>query len=307
MPALDFTEIAPAHEGAQRDQFELFARDVLEAFGFEILKGPDRGPDAGRDLIVRERRTGVGGTTILDWLVSCKHKAHSGNAVFESDDRNLRDRIETHNCQGIIAFYSTVPSSTLATHFTSLEQKYPVLILDAERIESQLLGEPKGRVVAARYFPRSYPKWIAGSQYAQTPTPPRPLPITDRFFMRAPHTNLAEAKAEAEARGVPVFAVAYDPDHSSRSQLDYCLGYFMGWETTKRLVDQHFVAAVGPISDPDFRHIVPEDDPLEECRLVILDGNVTIRSESVYANSGEGRRRVLSAIESAKSNRKDKL
>ena len=51
MPALDFQEIATAQSGADRDQFELFARDFLEAEGFEIVRGPDRGPDAGRDLI----------------------------------------------------------------------------------------------------------------------------------------------------------------------------------------------------------------------------------------------------------------
>src|SRR3954452_21958206 len=52
---LDFKEIATAHAGTGRDQFELFARDFLEAEGFEIVRGPDQGPDAGRDLIVRER------------------------------------------------------------------------------------------------------------------------------------------------------------------------------------------------------------------------------------------------------------
>ena len=46
MPALDFKEIAMAHVGTERDQFELFARDFLEAEGFEIVRGPDQGPDA---------------------------------------------------------------------------------------------------------------------------------------------------------------------------------------------------------------------------------------------------------------------
>lgn len=298
MPALDFSEIAPANAGDGRDQFELFARDVLTVMGFEIIRGPDRGADFGRDLIVRELRKGVGGTTTLDWLVSCKHNAHSGGAVLESDERNVRDRIETHRCGGLIAFYSTVPSSTLAAHLAALQPNYSLLVFDAERIEAEILSRPNGRVVAARYFPKSYPRWIANSQYAETPSPPQPLPITDRFFMRAPHTNLWEAREEAEARGLPVFAVIYDPDHSSRSRLDYCLGYFMEWEATKRLVDQHFVAAIGPSSDPDFGQLVPEDDPLEECRLVIFDASGTLRSEAVYANPREGHKRVRSTIES---------
>ena len=127
MPALDFAEIAVAYAGVGRDDFELFARDFLVTQGFEILVGPDRGPDAGRDLVVRELREGPGGQTELRWLVSCKHKAASGNAVGHTDEQNMRDRLETHGCKGFIAFYSTVPSSTLATHLKSLTPAYGLL------------------------------------------------------------------------------------------------------------------------------------------------------------------------------------
>ena len=158
MPALDFTEIAPAHQGGNRDQFELFARDVLETIGFQILRGPDRGPDAGRDLIVRDVRSGASGSTTVDFLVSCKHKAHSGTAVGEADDQNLRDRIGTHGCHGLIAFYSTVPSSTLATHLTELGKSHEVMVFDPESVESRLLSTPKGRAARRR------------ARTAQTPT-----------------------------------------------------------------------------------------------------------------------------------------
>jgi Restriction endonuclease len=295
MPALDFNEIAPAHEGGDRDQFELFARDFLEAEGFEIVRGPDRGPDAGRDLIVLERRQGPGGVSELKWLVTCKHKAGSGSAVSHTDELNLRDRIETHGCRGLIAFYSTVPSSTLATHLAALEPQYELLIYDRERIETRLLADPKGRTLAARYFPVSFQKWIAASQYAAAPAA-EPEQIRDRFFLRAPHTDLASAKAEAAARGVLLFVVVYDHNHSTRSRLNYCLGCFMEWETTKRLVDEHFVVAMGPSSEPTFGDLVPKDDPLEECRWIVLEGDQVIKSESVYANSFEGRKRVLSVI-----------
>lgn len=296
MPALDFTEIAPAHQGPARDQFELFGRDVLEALGFQIVRGPDRGPDIGRDLIVRDARAGAGGSTTVDFLVSCKHKAHSGTAVGEADDRNLRDRIDTHGCDGLIAFYSTVPSSTLSAHLDGLRKHHDVLIFDAEQIEARLLAFPAGRTIAARYFPKSFSKWIISSQYAEAPTLPRPLPITDRYFLRQPHTNLTDAKAEAQARNLPVFAVTYDAAHSSRSELEYCLSCFMRWETTKRLVDENFVPAVGPSDDPAFSALVPADDPLEECRLTIFVGDIILRSETVYANASEGRKRVLAAI-----------
>jgi hypothetical protein len=296
MPALNFSEIAAAHAGTERDQFELFAREFLVAEGFEIVEGPDQGPDAGRDLIVRERRRGPGGESDFDWLVSCKHKATSGAAVSHTDEINLRDRIETHSCQGLIAFYSTLPSSTLAAHLAALRPQYGLLVYDREKIEAKLLDTPKGRSLAARFFPVSFQKWIVSSQYAST-SAPQPAPIHDRFFLRAPHTDLATARVEANARDIPLFVVVYDENHSSRSRLNLCLGYFMEWETTKRLVDEHFIVAVGPSSEAEFGKLVPIDDPLEECRWIVLDADKVVRSESVYANPNEGRRRVLAVID----------
>jgi hypothetical protein len=214
MPALDFREIATAQSGADRDQFELFARDFLEAEGFEIVRGPDRGPDAGRDLIVRELRAGLIGTSRFDWLVTCKHKAHSGAAVSHAEETSLRDRIETHHCNGLLAFYSTLPSSTLSTHLESLKPNFGLVIYDRERIEAKLLDSPKGRALAARYFPLSFQKWIVSSQYAAASVPPQPAPIYDRFFLREPHQNMASARAEAQARKVPLFVIIYDDAHS---------------------------------------------------------------------------------------------
>lgn len=70
----------------------------------------------------------------------------------------------------------------------------------------------------------------------------------------------------------------------------------MTWDTTKRLVDEHFVPAVGPSTDPAFGALVPEDDPLEECRLVIFQGEKLFRSEAVYANPSVGRDRIRATI-----------
>lgn len=300
MPALNFCEIQVAQAGPERDQFELFARDFLEAEGFEIVEGPDRGPDAGRDLIVRERRQGPGGVTFFNWLVSCKHKAGSGSAVSNAEELNVRDRLGTHHCDGLIAFYSTLPSSTLATHLAALAPPYGLLIYDREKIETKLLDTPRGRSLAARYFPVSFQQWIIASQYAAVHAP-QPAPIYDRFFLRAPHTDFATARAEADARGVPLFIVVYDKNHSSRSRLDYCLGYFMEWETTKRLVDEHFTVAIGPSSDSEFGALVPTDDPLEECRWIVLNAGNVVRTESIYANPSVGRQRVLAAIDAARN------
>ena len=160
MPVLDFREIPSAAAGAGRDQFELFAREFLGFVGLRPVVHPDRGADAGRDLIVEEIRTGVAGETRVRWLVSCKHKAHSGAAVGAEDERDIHDRVRTHECRGFLGFYSTVPSSGLAAKLNAPHPDFEALIYDPERIERELLSA-NGWALAKRFFPESSAKWQA--------------------------------------------------------------------------------------------------------------------------------------------------
>ncbi|MCE5312327.1 MAG: restriction endonuclease [Nitrospiraceae bacterium] len=160
MPVLDFKEISEAHKGTGlQDTFELFARDFLSFIGYKILSDPDRGADGGIDLLVEERRTGVGGETLVKWLVSCKHKAHSGNSVSPKDDANIRDRVEANGCQGFIGFYSTLASSSLYTNLEGMKGKFESQIFDREKIEAKLIHSAKGLMIAERYFPQSLEGW----------------------------------------------------------------------------------------------------------------------------------------------------
>ena len=159
MPALDFREIATPTSGPGRDSFELFARDVLDHVGYVILEGPDRGADGGRDLIVEELRAGVGGKSYVRWLVSCKHKAHSGSSVSLGDESDIQDRLNAHNCAAFLCFYSTVPSSGLAAKLIGASDKFQFQVFDPERIERLLLSSPDGLRLAKRYFPLSIVKW----------------------------------------------------------------------------------------------------------------------------------------------------
>jgi hypothetical protein len=294
---LDFTEIPTAQSGPKRDQFELFAREFLVQEGFKIVNGPDRGPDDGRDLIVEETRSGPGGNTLVRWLVSCKHKAHSGSSVSPSDEPNIRDRLDTHGCNGFIAFYSTVPSSGLTTNLAALRPRFGLLVYDPDSIERKLIDSPRGRTLAARFLPISFNTWVQNSQYVVTAPSTDPHLIKHSFFLRQPHTALDEGLKEARARTLMAFIVIFDPAHPLRSKLDFALGYFMEYQTTKRLVDQHFVPIIGQSDDPKFSALVPEDDPLELCLWVVLDceGKI-IRREGVYANPDEGMRRVREVI-----------
>jgi len=160
MPILNFQEIPEAHiaSGAQ-DTFELFARDFLEFMGYKIISGPDRGADGGKDLLVEEKRIGVGGETIIRWLVSCKHQAFSGSSVSPTIESNIRDRIEAHSCQGFIGFYSTLPSTGLSLNLAGQKQNFEYQIFDKEKIEKRLLSSSEGIKIAKRYFPLSVDKW----------------------------------------------------------------------------------------------------------------------------------------------------
>jgi hypothetical protein len=306
MAALNFTEIPSAQSGTDRDRFELFAREFLVAEGFRIVEQPDRGADGGRDIIVEEDRLGPGGANVVRWLVSCKHKAHSGASVTPGDEQNIRDRLGTHRCHGFVAFYSTLPSSGLGQTLGALRPTFEYLQLDAEAIERKLLDSPRGRVLAARYMPRSFNRWIQDSHAAALVSSPStdPQHSANRFFLRPPHDDLKSAQAEAAERGLMLFIVIYDPEHPTRSKLDYSLGYFMEYQTTKRLVDQHFVAVVGPSNDNALSALVPEDDPLELCLWVVLtSAGEILRREGVYANPDEGMRRVRAAVAQVETSR----
>ncbi len=160
MPVLDFKEISEAHvANGQQDTFELFARDFLSFMGYKIITDPDRGADGGVDLLIEEIRSGVGGETKIRWLVSCKHKAHSGRSVTPNDDGNINDRVTSHDCQGFIGFYSTLASTGLSGNLEGMKNKIEYQIYDKEKIEKELVHSARGLEIAERYFPISLSAW----------------------------------------------------------------------------------------------------------------------------------------------------
>lgn len=160
MPALNFKELPAAHiANGMQDTFELFARDFFKMIGLNIISGPDRGQDGGRDLLAIEQRGGIVGTTEIKWLISCKHKVHSGESVKDSDEADILDRVRAHGAHGFMGFYSTVISSPLGRKLEGLRREIEIKIFDHEIIEQELLNNPVGKGIARRYFPISYSKW----------------------------------------------------------------------------------------------------------------------------------------------------
>lgn len=110
------------------------------------------------------------------------------------------------------------------------------------------------------------------------------------FFKSTPFATLAEALAEAKRIDRRVFVVLYDDRHPLLSKLDHSLGYFMEYEATKALVNEHFVVAIVPISDG--RRLV-STGTLEAARWFVLDKEGEILDQrDVYANPDEGLKAV---------------
>lgn len=187
-----------------------------------------------------------------------------------------------------------------AQTLTALRPKYEFIQYDCEAIERQLLENPRGQGLAARYTPVSFNKWMIASQMIHTPAIINdPQHSINHFFLRHPHVNLTDALIEASARNIPLFIVIYDPEHPSNSRIELSLGYFMEYHTTKKLVDQNFVAVVVPNLTPEIIALIPADDPLEKCLWVVMQPNGDIiRREGVYANPDEGMKRVRAVITS---------
>ena len=125
MPCIDFREIPEAHVASgNQDSFELFARDFLtEILNFKILSEPSRGADGGKDILAEEIQFGTLSTNHTIWLISCKHKAHSGKSVTPDDEANISDRIEQFEADGFIGFYSPMRNG-LRTNAKGFRQKF---------------------------------------------------------------------------------------------------------------------------------------------------------------------------------------
>lgn len=161
---LDFKEIPEANKGTGlQDTFELFTRDFLSYLGYRIVQDPDRGADGKKDLIVDEIIKGITSEYTIRWLVSCKHFAHSGCAVKDTDEINISDRLKQRHCDGFMGVYSTLASTSLSG---ILQGQDHYLVFDREKIESFLLNKLDGQKIACRYFPISFRKY-----QIENPTP----------------------------------------------------------------------------------------------------------------------------------------
>jgi hypothetical protein len=199
---LDFSEIPPAKGGsADSDTFEQFAAELLKLIGYEEVRGPSRGADGGKDLIVEEVRKGISRNTKIRWLVSCKHFVHGGKAVGVSDESDISDRVNQHKCAGFLGVYSTLPSASLDERLQ--QQPFEFQLLTPEQIEKYLLDSPQGIKLAERFFPESMKRWSREN--------PRPAELfSEKIDIRCEQCR--RNLLEEDAKGIYVILYRYDGD-----------------------------------------------------------------------------------------------
>jgi len=150
---IDFKEIQDGGE-----DWESFARDFLMESGFAIETPPNRGADAGKDFLVTEQLKGQLSRYPFRWLVSCKHRAHRGRSVSETDEPNILERLQSFKADGFLGFYSTLPSSGLSNRLQQLRETQSTRdyrIFDKRLIENHLVRVGYSRLLM-RYCPESY-------------------------------------------------------------------------------------------------------------------------------------------------------
>jgi hypothetical protein len=147
-PDFDFTKLSP--DGLELEQL---TRDLCQALGYRA-GWSGKGPDSGRDLIVREPTTSDFGGFPRKWLVSCKHKASSGRSANYADVGDVPGRLAEHGCQGFLLVTTTQPSSSLMDAFERWEANTPYLYYywDSPALKRLLLREA-AQPVAQVYFP----------------------------------------------------------------------------------------------------------------------------------------------------------
>jgi len=127
---------------------------------------------------------------------------------------------------------------------------------------------------------------------------PENIMAENKYFLGKVQTDLKQAKELSKKANKPLFIVIYDKTHPKLSKLDYSLGYFMEYETTKKLVNNNFIQVLIDSEEPEVNELVPAEEPLENCFLTILTpDNKIIRQEGVYANPDEGLRITKEIIE----------
>lgn len=297
MALIDFKEIPKANvANGKQDSFELFAREFLHAIGLSIAEDPDRGQDGGRDIIVTEKLTGILEDSEVRWLVSCKHKIHSGASVNVKDEEDISDRVKAHHCDGFIAVYSTIPSSGLSKKLQSLKEQFKAEVFDGEKIERILLENKAAYKLIQRFFPKSY-------ENLELKSPSNLLTNYQPLRCNICGKDLLKRDVLDNYTGIIVFVKDLDfyKDHNGQNRIAevYCVckgtcdmrclmrprnyNYTTGWEDISDLVipTQYLKFVIGVLNRIRDNNDIYEDEAFSELkRIIITLGQITMKRQT---------------------------
>lgn len=111
---MDFKELA-----ADGQAFEQLLRELLFSRGLHV-QWSGRGPDGGRDLLCRETIPSLFAPATKNWLVQCKHKAHSGSSVGIDELDDVVASCAQHGSSGYLLACSTQPSSSVVNRLEGI-------------------------------------------------------------------------------------------------------------------------------------------------------------------------------------------
>lgn len=138
--------------------FELLVQELMQMEGLDV-HWEGVGQDNGKDLVVSENVNGILGSYSHKWVVQCKHNAHSGSALSNSETLNIRDTCDMVGADGYLLVCTTYLSAQLVEKLDGISRRHKILIKwwDAVELEKRLL-KPACFSLIERYFPKSSKK-----------------------------------------------------------------------------------------------------------------------------------------------------
>jgi len=152
---IDFTELVGAVRGEGLEQLSRF---LGERLGLSPI-WTGRGPDGGKDLTFTEIQRGPLASRPIKWIVSCKDKAISGEAVAEKDLPSIIDKVNQHKAHGFLLITTTVAGVAAKSILDSIDLnndgKIYTKVWDSSDLSNMLL-QPSNQDLLQQFFPKSY-------------------------------------------------------------------------------------------------------------------------------------------------------
>lgn len=210
------------------EDFELLCRDVLESYGVSIVSEPTRGPDQKKDLVIEITSQDVlGNSEKIKYLVQCKHKAHGGRSVLETDIGDFRSACLLHKTDGYFLITTTIASVTVANNLNAENEggSLKTIIWDGRKLEGKIESSPESINIIEKYNLKESLE-LKFSEMRNILMGEYHLPF-----------HLHKEILDDRLKGLVFKKESYDPDFNVRTTY---IGYFCSLES----IDENYIQSV---------------------------------------------------------------